>query len=91
MKKVILIVTTIAILSSCGSSINNDAQKAAKLSCKAQKMALEAIEGKVTLEESMELATEASQFYQEMEGKYDSVEDLKKFTEIYNKEFAKCK
>lgn len=86
----ILTATFIFFLMSCSSAIERDAKKAAELACKAQKMSKQVMSGDISMEESMELADEATQLMQEMQRKYDSGEDYKAFMEAYNKAISKC-
>ncbi len=86
----ILTATFIFFLMSCSSAIERDAKKAAELACKAQKMSQQVMSGDISMDESMELADEAPQLMQEMQGKYDSGEDYEAFMEAYNKALAKC-
>lgn len=66
------------------------AKKAADLACKAQEMSQQVMSGEISMEESMELAEEATQLMQEMQVKYDSGEDYEAFMEAYNKALANC-
>jgi len=81
------------ILTSCGGgSIESDAKKAAELECKAVKLAQKATTGDVSvIEESTKLATELSALKKEMQDKYTSESDRKKFTEALSKEMGNCK
>jgi hypothetical protein len=87
-----LILTAVFIffLMSCSSAIERDAKKAADLACKAQEMSQQVMSGEISMEESMELAEEATQLMQEMQVKYDSGEDYEAFMEAYNKALANC-
>lgn len=79
------------ILTSCGNAIESDAKKAAALACKAQKMAVQAAAGDMSiLEESAKLANEAAKLAEEMQGKYESAADAQKFMEAYQKALADC-
>jgi hypothetical protein len=97
MKKLMTIFGATAIasflLTSCaGSSIESDAKKVAELQCKAQKLMQKATTGDMTLiEESTKLASEATTLSREIEEKYPSESDKKKFAEALLKELGNCK
>jgi ribosomal protein L17 len=64
------------VLSSCGSSIESDAKKAAELQCEAEKLMEKASSGDLSvMEESKELASEAEALSKELEEKYTSDSD----------------
>ncbi len=84
------------ILTSCGGgSIQSDAKKVAELECKAQKLMQKATSYDTydmsVMEESTKLASEAANLSKEMEGKYTSDSDKKKFAEALLKEMGNCK
>lgn len=81
-----------SILTSCGSdSIESDAKKVAQLQCEAQKLMKEATSGDMSIvEKSTKLVTEAATLSREMEGKYTSDSDKKKFSEALLREMGKC-
>ena len=82
------------ILTSCGnnSGIEKDAKKVAELQCKAQKLMKEAASGDMSLmTESTKIVEEAAQLSKEMEGKYTSDSDKKKFAEALLKAMGDCK
>jgi hypothetical protein len=79
------------VLTSCGNAIESDAKKAASLACKAQKLAMQAASGDMSLmEESQKLASEAAQLVEELQGKYENAADVQKFMEAYQKALADC-
>lgn len=85
----LIIATLFAItITSCGGGIKSDAKKAADLACKAQKMAMEMDMN--NMEELQELQAEAAALYEEMSGKYETMEDMQKFAEAYQEELGKC-
>ncbi len=96
MKKVMTIFGAIlfasVILTSCGdSSIEKDAKKAAELQCKAQELMQKATSGDMSvMEESTKLASEVATLSKEMEEKYTSDSDKKKFAEALLKEMGNC-
>jgi uncharacterized protein YcfL len=81
------------LLVSCGSgSIESDAKKVAELQCEAQKLMLKATSGDMSvMEESTKLGTKAATLSNELEGKYTSDSDKKKFAEALLKEMGNCK
>ena len=81
------------ILTSCGGgSIESDAKKVAELQCKAQKLMQEATSGDMSvMAESTKLASDAATLSKEIEGKYTSDSDKKKFAEALLKEMGNCK
>lgn len=82
------------ILTSCGggNSPESDAKKLAELNCKAQKVAQKLASGdQSAAEESTKLAKEAADLAKELEGKYTSEADLKKYKEALEKENGNCK
>ena len=97
MKKIMTIFGAIlfasVILTSCGGgSIQSDAKKVAELECKAQKLLQKATSGDMSImEESTKLASEAANLSKEMDGKYTSDSDKKKFAEAFLKEMGNCK
>jgi|SRR5690625_3879419 len=80
------------ILSSCGgNSVDSDAKKLAKLQCKAQETMMKATSGDMSMmEENEKLIEEITILSEELEGKYTSEADLKRFTEVLLKEMEKC-
>jgi hypothetical protein len=80
------------MLTSCsGGSIEQDAKKMADLQCQAQQLSKKAMSGDMSvIAESSKLATEAAALSKEMEGKYTSEEDRRKFGEALLKEMANC-
>jgi hypothetical protein len=97
MKKILstlgLLIMTALIFTACNSgSIESDAKKVADLQCKAQKLMQKATSGDMSvLEESTKLSTEATALGVELEGKYTSDSDKKKFAEALLKEMENCK
>ena len=81
------------MLTSCGGgSIESDAKKVAELQCKAQQLMQKATSGDMSvMAESTKLASEAATLSKEMEGKYTSDSDKKKFAEALLKEMGNCK
>ena len=81
------------IMTSCGSgSIESDAKKVAELQCKAQQLMKKATSGDMSvIEESSKLTSEAATLSKEMEGKYTSDSDKKKFAEALLKAMGDCK
>jgi ABC-type uncharacterized transport system involved in gliding motility auxiliary subunit len=81
------------IITSCeGNSIESDAKKVAELQCKSQKILHKATSVDVfVMEESAKLASEAASLSKEMERKYTSDSDKKKFAEALLKEMGNCK
>ena len=81
------------LLGSCnGNSIESDAKKVADLQCKAQQLMGKAGSGDLSsITESAKLASEAASLTKEMEGKYSSDSDKKKFAEALLKELGNCK
>ena len=80
------------MLTSCGGgSIESDAKKVAELQCKAQQLMQKATSGDMSvMEESTKLASEAATLSNEMEGKYTSDSDKKKFAEALLKAMGDC-
>ncbi len=83
----------IFVLIGCGGgSIESDAKKVADLQCKAQELMLEATSGDMSvMEKSTKLASEAATLLEEMEVKYSSDSDKKRFAEALLKEMGNCK
>lgn len=81
------------ILTSCGGgSIESDAKKVAELQCKAQGLMQKAATGDMSvMEEANKLSAEAASLGKEMEGKYTSDSDKKKFAEALLNEIGNCK
>ncbi len=81
------------LITSCGSAaIESDAKKVAELQCRAQKLAQQAMSGDMTvLEESTQIAAEATALANELKGKYESENDRKKFAEALSTELKNCK
>jgi phosphoheptose isomerase len=88
----VLMITTV-LITSCGSAaIESDAKKVAELQCRAQKLAQQAMSGDMTvLEESTQIAAEATALANELKGKYESENDRKKFAEALSTELKNCK
>jgi len=88
-----LLLVTATIITSCSSAaVENDAKKVAKLQCRAQKLAQQAMSGDMSvLEESTKLTAEATALANELKGKYESESDRKKFAEAYAAELKNCK
>ncbi len=88
-----VILFTSLFLTSCGgSSIESDAKRVAELQCKAQKLMQKATSGDMSvIEESTKLTSEAATLSKEIEGKYTSDSDKKKFAEALLKEMGNCK
>jgi len=82
-----------AILTSCGgSSIESYAKKVAELECKGQKLAQKATSGDASVAEEMtKMESEHAALLKEVEGKYPSDSDKKKFMELLKKELENCK
>ncbi len=80
------------ILTSCsGGSIESDAKRVAELQCKAQKLMQRASAGDMTLmDESARLTSETLALTREIEEKYISYADKKKFGEALLKEMGNC-
>lgn len=80
------------ILTSCsGGSIESDAKKIAELQCKEQELMKKTSSGDTNaLSESNEIMVEAAALAKEMEGKYTSDSDKKKFGEAYLKALGDC-
>ncbi len=97
MKKILstlgMLYLSAVIITSCNNgSIEADAKKVAELQCKAQKLMQKATSGDMSvLEESTKLTTEATALGNELEGKYTSDSDKKKFAEALLKEMENCK
>ncbi|HOZ14268.1 MAG TPA: hypothetical protein PK784_05730 [Tenuifilaceae bacterium] len=97
MKKVMTVFATMMFVSfimlGCSNnSIEQDAKKVAELYCKAQKLALKATQGDISvMEEAAKLTEEADALSKEMEGKYTSDSDAEKFAVTLEKEMGKCK
>jgi len=81
------------VLTSCeGNSIESDAKKVAELQCKSQKILQTATSVDISImEESAKLASEAASLSKEIEKKYTSDFDKKKFAEALLKEMGNCK
>ncbi len=81
------------IITSCaGNSIESDAKKVAELHCTSQKILQKATSVDVSImEESAKLASEAASLSKEMEKKFTSDSDKKKFAEALLKEMGNCK
>jgi len=81
------------ILTSCGGgSIESDAKKVADLQCKAQQLMKKATSGDMSvITESTKLMSDAAALSKEMEGKYTSDSDKKKFAEALLKAMGDCK
>ena len=73
---------------SCGSSIQSDAKKVAKLQCEAQKLSrgLEAS----SIEESQELLQEANKLMQKLKKKYKSTEEIQELQAAVSKAMGNC-
>jgi hypothetical protein len=80
------------LLTSCsGGSIEQDAKKMADLQCQAQQLSKKAMTGDMSvIAESTKLASDAAALSKELEGKYTSDEDKRKFGEALLKEMANC-
>ena len=101
MKKIIsnlgvLIIGSVLLCSCGGNSIESDAKKLAKLSCKSQNLSKKMVgaEGANmanTLKESQKLMLEFANLSKEMDGKYSSESDEKEFGMALLKEMQKCK
>jgi hypothetical protein len=97
MKKLMPILGTILfvsfIISSCANnSVESDAKKMAALQCEAQQLAQKAAGGDMSIiSESAKLTNKAATLSQEIEGKYTSDSDRKKFAEALLIEMGKCK
>ena len=86
------ILLTSLIFTSCSSGVEGDAQKVAKLQCKAQQLATKALSGDASaMEESKNLMNEAAALSEEMNEKYTSIEDKQKFAEALAKAAGNCK
>ncbi len=86
------ILFALTILTSCGGgSIESDAKKVAELQCKALKLMQKATSGDMSvIEESTKLSSEADALYKELEDKYTSDYDKKKFAAALLKEMGNC-
>ena len=80
------------ILTSCGGgSIESDAKKVAEVQCELQQILQKAsTEDMSIIAESTKLTNEAASLIKEMEGKYTSDSDKKKFGEALLIEIGKC-
>lgn len=89
----LLFIASAIFMSSCGGgSIESDAKKVADLQCKAQKLIENASDGDMSvLEESTKLIKEADDLTRELEEKYTSDLDKKKFAEALIKASRNCK
>ncbi len=86
-----LMLSSVMLTSCGGGSIESDAKKVADLQCKAQQLAKKATSGDMSImEESTKLATEIAALKEEIEGKYTSDDDQKKFLEALSKAMADC-
>jgi hypothetical protein len=87
-----VVLITTALLTSCGNkAIETDAKKVAEIQCKAQKLAQKALSGDATVaEESQKLAEELAVLSKEIEAKYTSDSDKKKFAESLSAEMGNC-
>lgn len=81
------------ILSSCNSSqIEKDAKKLAELNCEIQKIAQKAATGDMSvMTEGKDLADKAAALRGELEKKYTSDSDKRKFAEALVKDMQDCK
>jgi hypothetical protein len=101
MKKIIsnlgvILIGSVLVCSCGGNSVESDAKKFAKLTCKSQNLSKKMVgaEGanmSSTLKESQKLMLEVANLSKEMEGKYSSESDKKEFGEALFKEMRKCK
>lgn len=87
-----IILLATLIFASCSSGVESDAQKVAKLQCKAQQLATKALSGDASaMEESKNLMNEAAALSKEMNEKYTTPEDKQKFAEALTKAAGNCK
>jgi len=78
--KILTLLATL-ILTSCGSSIQSDAQKVADLQCEAKEIMLKAMSGdQDAVKESQELSNKANELNLKMLKKYSSPEDKQAFS-----------
>ena len=89
MKKTIGLLVMTLMFASCGNSIENDAKKAGELACKAQKLASEGGISAMS-EEGIELMKEIDELKKDIDAKYTSDEDKKKFEEEVAKAMTNC-
>ena len=81
------------ILISCnGGSIESDAKKIADVQCRSKQLMQKAIMGDMSeMAESSKLASESIALSKQIEGKYTSDSDKKKFAEALLKAMGNCK
>ena len=88
----VVLISSFLLISCGGSSIESDAKKVAELQCKAQKLMQKATSGDMSvIEERTKLTSEAAALSKEIEAKYTSDSDKKKFAEALLKEMGNCK
>lgn len=96
-KQITLIASTLSllfILTSCGSSIENDAKKLANIMCKSQELAIKAKQGdNSAMTESLELMKEARELKKKLGDKYEKGEAKKEFQKAVSNAMSKtnCK
>ena len=89
--RAVIVFASIFFISCGGGSIERDAKKVAKIQCDAQKLMKESTSGDMSvIEKSNKLASEAAALSNEMERKYTSESDQKKFAEALIKEMGNC-
>ncbi|MFT3682367.1 MAG: hypothetical protein QM791_19080 [Ferruginibacter sp.] len=80
---------TIGWFSSCGTSIETDAEKVATLSCKIQNL-VSTTRFEDSMDERIELEKEAGELEAKMKNKYTSPAEWSRFMNAYDKAFNKC-
>jgi predicted small secreted protein len=79
-------------LSSCGNSIESDAQRVADVACKVSTVMEKAMQGdEDAKEESEKLSEEMKSLKEEMEGKYTTEADQEEFKKAVTKATKDCK
>jgi hypothetical protein len=93
MKRIVqtLLLATFLIFISCGGSLSSDAQKVADLQCKTKELQQKAMSGDTASQEDLqEYMAEAADLVQQMNAKYNSFEEKKKFSEALLNAKANC-
>lgn len=90
-QKLMAITAILFMLSSCGSSIQSDAQKVADLQCEAQELMQKAISGDASLQqEAQKLLSKSQSLANEMNSKYSSMEEKQEFQQALLKASRNC-
>lgn len=90
-QKLVAIATLLLMLSSCGSSIQSDAQKVADLQCEAQKLMQKAMSGDASVQqEAQKLLSKSQSLANEMNSKYSSMEEKQEFTKALMSAKSNC-